>query len=69
VTRTDDPSLNGGALTRNTAERVHMIEAAHNQEVAGSNPAPATRKGPGHGALPLVIYSCAAPDGQVSAVR
>jgi len=29
----------------NTAERVYRIEAAHNPEVAGSNPAPATAKG------------------------
>jgi hypothetical protein len=32
------------AFRRNTAERVHRIEAAHNPEVAGSNPAPATGK-------------------------
>jgi len=28
------------AFRRNTAERVYTIEAAHNPEVAGSNPAP-----------------------------
>jgi len=28
-----------------------MIEAAHNPEVASSNPAPATEKGPGTGAF------------------
>ena len=28
-------------ISRNTAEHVYMIEAAHNPEVAGSNPAPA----------------------------
>jgi integrase len=33
------------------AERVYIIEAAHNPEVAGSNPAPATAKGPGNGAF------------------
>jgi hypothetical protein len=31
---------------RNTAERVYTTEAAHNPEVAGSNPAPATAKRP-----------------------
>jgi hypothetical protein len=30
---------------------VYPIEAAHNPEVAGSNPAPATEKGPGNGAF------------------
>ena len=30
------------AFRRNTAERVYIIEAAHNPEVIGSNPAPAT---------------------------
>jgi hypothetical protein len=34
------------AFRRKTAERVYRIEAAHNPEVAGSNPAPATKKGP-----------------------
>ena len=34
------------AFRRNTAERVYTIEAAHNPEVAGSNPAPATGKAP-----------------------
>ena len=34
------------AFRRNTAERVYTIEAAHNPEVAGSDPAPATRKAP-----------------------
>jgi hypothetical protein len=29
------------AFRRNTAERVYIIEEAHNPEVAGSNPAPA----------------------------
>ena len=33
------------ALRRNTAEGVYRIEAAHNPEVAGSNPAPATSEG------------------------
>src|SRR4029077_1170302 len=28
------------AFRRNTAERVYLFEAAHNPEVAGSNPAP-----------------------------
>jgi hypothetical protein len=39
------------AFRRNTAARVSTIEAAHNPEVAGSNPAPATGKGPGDGAF------------------
>ena len=34
------------AFRRNTAARLYQIEAAHNSEVAGSNPAPATSKGP-----------------------
>ena len=34
------------AFRRNTAACVHTIEAAHNPEVAGSNPAPATQKAP-----------------------
>ena len=50
------------AFRRNTAELVYTIEAAHNPEVAGSNPAPATAKGPGNGAFSLVIYTGAAPD-------
>jgi len=37
------------AFRRNAAERVYMIEAAHNSQVAGSNPAPATAEGPGNG--------------------
>jgi hypothetical protein len=39
------------AFRRNTAERVYLNEAAHNPEVAGSNPAPATAGGPGNGAF------------------
>jgi hypothetical protein len=39
------------AFRRNQAERVYRIEAAHNPEVAGSNPAPATAKGAGDGAF------------------
>jgi len=35
------------ALRRNTKKPRHLVEAAHNPEVAGSNPAPATFKGPG----------------------
>jgi hypothetical protein len=42
------------AFRRNTAERVYTIEAAHNPEVAGSNPAPATAKGAGNGAFRLL---------------
>jgi hypothetical protein len=34
------------AFRWNTAERVYIVEAAHNPEVAGSNPAPATNEGP-----------------------
>jgi hypothetical protein len=30
---------------------VYLIEAAHNPEVAGSNPAPATHEGPGNRAF------------------
>ena len=37
-------SGSGPAFRRNEAEHVYTIEAAHNPEVAGSNPAPATRK-------------------------
>jgi hypothetical protein len=43
------------AFRRNTAARVYRIEAAHNPEVAGSNPAPATEKGPGNRAFFLWI--------------
>src|SRR5437763_11369421 len=41
------------AFRRNTAERVYRIEAAHNPEVAGSNPAPATAK-----ALHTQVFFC-----------
>ena len=34
------------AFRRNTAERVYMTEAAHNPEVAGTNPAPLLHKAP-----------------------
>src|SRR5438094_5309929 len=34
----------GACVRRNTAERVYIFEAAHNPEVAGSNPAPAIEK-------------------------
>jgi hypothetical protein len=40
------------AFRRNTAERVYTIEAAHNPEVAGSNPAPATGRAPETGLFP-----------------
>jgi hypothetical protein len=43
---------------RNTAERVYRIEAAHNPEVAGSNPAPATRKAPETGAFLVLAAPC-----------
>src|SRR4029434_3284060 len=39
------------AFRRNEAAHEHTIEAAHNPEVAGSNPAPATAKGAGDGAF------------------
>ncbi len=39
------------AFRRDATERVYRIEAAHNPEVAGSNPAPATAKGAGNGAF------------------
>jgi hypothetical protein len=42
------------AFRRNTAACVYTIEAAHNPEVAGSNPAPATHKGPGNRAFVLL---------------
>jgi hypothetical protein len=41
------------AFRRNTAERAYAIDAAHNPEVAGSNPAPATEKGSGNRAFLL----------------
>jgi hypothetical protein len=39
------------AFRRNTAEHVYTIEAAHNPEVAGSNPAPATGKARSRGSF------------------
>ena len=39
------------AFRRNEAAHEDTIVAAHNPEVAGSNPAPATAKGPGNGAF------------------
>jgi hypothetical protein len=42
------------AFRRNTAERVYTFEAAHNPEVAGSNPAPATSEA----RLPGLLTSC-----------
>jgi hypothetical protein len=45
------------AFRRNTAEPVYRIEAAHNPEVAGSNPAPATFKGPGNRAFAFRPHS------------
>ena len=44
------------AFRRNTAEPVYLIEAAHNPEVAGSNPAPAIEKGPGNRAFFLPAH-------------
>jgi hypothetical protein len=41
------------AFRRNTAAPVCSLEAAHNPEVARSNPAPATAKGAGNGAFCL----------------
>jgi hypothetical protein len=41
----------GACVSAEYAERVYTIEAAHNPEVAGSNPAPATDKGAGKGPL------------------
>jgi hypothetical protein len=46
------------AFRRNEAEHVYTIEAAHNPEVAGSNPAPATTKGAGNGAFRLLSEQC-----------
>jgi hypothetical protein len=52
------------AFRRTTAEHVYTIEAAHNPEVAGSNPAPVTQKGPGNRAFLLErivsVFTCAA---------
>jgi hypothetical protein len=42
------------AFRRNTAERAYRIEAAHNPEVAGSDPAPATTRGAER--VPLVSH-------------
>ena len=39
------------AFRRNTAARDYSVEAAHNPEVAGSNPAPATAEGARKGAF------------------
>ena len=39
------------AFRWNEAAHEYTIEAAHNPEVAGSNPAPATAEGPGNGAF------------------
>ena len=39
------------AFRRNGAAGVDSVEVAHNPEVAGSNPAPATAEGPGNGAF------------------
>jgi hypothetical protein len=39
------------AFRRNEAEHLYTTEAAHNPEVAGSSPAPATAKGAGNGAF------------------
>jgi hypothetical protein len=47
------PNRSEPAFRRNTAERAYMTEAAHNPEVAGSNPAPLPRKGPGDRAFLL----------------
>ena len=55
------------AFRRNTAARVYAIEAAHNPEVAGSNPAPATGKGARKGAFrfyPHDYPSCANRSGR-----
>src|SRR5215208_4611733 len=49
-----DKTCSLSAFRRNTAERVYVIESAHNPEVAGSNPAPATPKGLENGAFRLL---------------
>jgi hypothetical protein len=51
-----DVGLSGfeSAFLRNAAEGLGLVEAAHNPEVAGSNPAPATAKGAGNGAFRLL---------------
>jgi hypothetical protein len=46
---------------------VHTIEEAHNPEVAGSNPAPATPKGPVNRAFPLRAQSAIATAASVFA--
>src|SRR5213592_4382515 len=50
------------AFRRNTAERVYTIEAAHNPEVAGSNPAPAMNhlKNPANRRVFLLSWLCGA---------
>jgi hypothetical protein len=53
------------AFRRNTAERVYRIEAAHNPEVAGSNPAPATAKGARKGAFLRLRGRYGAPSGRL----
>ena len=50
------------AFRRNEAERVYIIEAADNPEVAGSNPAPATAKGAGNGAFRFPRFVICGPD-------
>jgi hypothetical protein len=70
--RRDQHAVNGSLEAASRLRQlihVHMIEAAHNQEVAGSILPPLLGKAPDTGPFSLVIYSRAAPDGQVSAVR
>src|SRR5262249_27922884 len=49
------------AFGRNEAEHVDTIEAAHNPEVAGSHPAPATVKGPGTGPFSVLCHRLSVP--------
>jgi hypothetical protein len=52
------------AYRRNTAACVYTLEAAHNPEVAGSNPASATQEGPGNGAFLFISVEFAPSVGE-----
>ena len=57
------------ALRRNPAARIDSPDAAHNPEVAGSNPAPAIQKGPGNGAFRLLSQVFTAQSSATTEVR
>jgi hypothetical protein len=50
------------------AEHVYTIDAAHNPEVAGSNPVPATAEGPGNGAFRFSAHRTRSRPRRASAV-